>query len=215
MNSLRKHLSYANIVATLALLFAMSGGALAANHYLINSTKQINPKVLKKLRGNAGKSGASGQAGATGQPGAPGAVGATGHEGARGPSDVYEVELGTSSGALPGHTKALTLANLPAGTYAISGTAFIGPEEQAAGHGQCALHAESDESVGAAELTNVGKAEEAAVISTEITHTFAVTGEVTMRCQVSSITWALSSVGTRIVAIRVDTQHKTTASATE
>jgi hypothetical protein len=32
MNSLRKHLSYANIVATLALLFAMSGGALAASH---------------------------------------------------------------------------------------------------------------------------------------------------------------------------------------
>jgi hypothetical protein len=46
---MRRRLSYANVVATLALVFAMSGGALAANHYLINSTKQINPKVLKAL----------------------------------------------------------------------------------------------------------------------------------------------------------------------
>ena len=30
---MRKRLSYANVTATLALVFAMSGGALAANHY--------------------------------------------------------------------------------------------------------------------------------------------------------------------------------------
>lgn len=47
---MRKHLSYANIVATFALLFAMSGGALAAKHYLLNSVSQINPRVLSKLR---------------------------------------------------------------------------------------------------------------------------------------------------------------------
>jgi|CZKG01.1.fsa_nt_gi hypothetical protein len=46
--------SYANVTATLALLFAMSGGALAANHYLISSTKQINPSVLMKLKGSTG-----------------------------------------------------------------------------------------------------------------------------------------------------------------
>ena len=56
---MRKHLTYANVAATLALVFAMSGGALAAKHYLINSTKQINPKVLKKLRGAKGTTGAS------------------------------------------------------------------------------------------------------------------------------------------------------------
>jgi hypothetical protein len=47
---MRKHLSYANVVATFALLFAMSGGALAAKHYLLNSVSQINPRVLSKLR---------------------------------------------------------------------------------------------------------------------------------------------------------------------
>jgi hypothetical protein len=44
-----RHLSYANVVSTLALLFAMTGGALAASHYVITSTKQIKPTVLKKL----------------------------------------------------------------------------------------------------------------------------------------------------------------------
>ncbi len=81
MNSLRRHLSYANIAATLALLFAMSGGALAARHYLINSTRQINPKVLKKLKGNAGKTGLSGQQGPAGVRGATGAEGAKGTDG--------------------------------------------------------------------------------------------------------------------------------------
>jgi hypothetical protein len=77
---MRRRLSYANVTATLALVFAMSGGALAANHYLITSTKQINPSVLKKL---TGKAGASGSAGATG-PGGP--AGATGPGGPAGPS---------------------------------------------------------------------------------------------------------------------------------
>jgi hypothetical protein len=84
MNSLRKHLSYANIVATLALLFTMSGGALAANHYLINSTKQIRPKVLKALKGKTGATGKTGAAGATGSQGATGTAGAKGASGTKG-----------------------------------------------------------------------------------------------------------------------------------
>ena len=68
-------LSYANVTATLALIFAMSGGALAANHYLINSTKQINPKVLKKLKGQAGRAGLNGAAGKDGAPGKEGVSG--------------------------------------------------------------------------------------------------------------------------------------------
>lgn len=66
---MRRHLNYANVVATFALVFAMTGGALAAHHYLINSTKQINPKVLKKLKGNAGATGPTGAQGKEGPPG--------------------------------------------------------------------------------------------------------------------------------------------------
>jgi hypothetical protein len=77
-------MTYANAAATLALLFAMSGGALAANHYLLNSTKQISPGLLKKLRGAAGPKGSSGPAGLAGREGPAGKEGATGKEGLAG-----------------------------------------------------------------------------------------------------------------------------------
>jgi hypothetical protein len=83
--SMRRHLNYANVVATFALVFAMSGGALAAKHYLINSTKQIKPSVLKSLKGNAGKTGKTGATGPIGAPGAAGKEGLAGKEGPAGP----------------------------------------------------------------------------------------------------------------------------------
>jgi len=75
---IRKRLTYANIVATLALLFSMSGGALAARHYLITSTKQISPKVVKSLKGKRGRRGPAGPSGAQGPQGEQGPQGAVG-----------------------------------------------------------------------------------------------------------------------------------------
>jgi hypothetical protein len=222
MNSLRRHLSYANVVATLALVFAMSGGALAAKHYLINSTKQINPKVLKKLRGNTGKTGGQGlpgtqgPGGTQGKEGLQGKGGPQGIEGQRGPSDVYEVELAKSvEAATPGGPLTLTLSNLPAGTYAIFGKAGVVPTERKSGPTRCELRAFNDFDLTIFNFTTPGTGEEAAPITTELTHTFPSTGEVTMQCRfANAVKWALSTnPGTRIVAIRVDNQHKTTAEA--
>jgi Collagen triple helix repeat (20 copies) len=81
-SGIRRH--YANVTATLALVFAMSGGALAAKHYLITSTGQISPKVLKKLRSGVGPTGATGATGAVGKEGSPGKTGAAGKEGSPG-----------------------------------------------------------------------------------------------------------------------------------
>jgi hypothetical protein len=76
-------LSYANVTATIALVLSMSGGAVAASHYLINSTKQINPRVLKRLRGGTGPRGPVGPPGpaAAVPPGAAGAMGGIGPPG--------------------------------------------------------------------------------------------------------------------------------------
>jgi len=63
---IRRHLSYANVVATMALVFAMSGGALAASHYLITKTTQIKPSVLKTLKGKTGPAGPKGSTAAAG-----------------------------------------------------------------------------------------------------------------------------------------------------
>jgi hypothetical protein len=94
----RKHLSYANVVATMALVFAMGGSAVAANHYLIMSTKQIKPSVLKSLKGKTGKAGPQGIQGIQGLPGAAGAAGAAGKEGPQGPGATqFNVELTAST----------------------------------------------------------------------------------------------------------------------
>lgn len=77
-SSARRHLSYANVVATMALVFAMGGTAIAAKHYLITSTSQISPQVLKaievKVAGRVprGKEGKEGPAGKEGKEGAEG-----------------------------------------------------------------------------------------------------------------------------------------------
>jgi hypothetical protein len=66
--------SYANVASTLALFLALGGGtAWASQHWLLHSTKQIKPSVLKKLHGAKG---ATGLTGATGSSGATGATGA-------------------------------------------------------------------------------------------------------------------------------------------
>ncbi len=80
----RLHLSPATVIAGLALVFAMSGGAYAAKKYLITSTKQISPSVLKQLQGKAGAPGAAGAQGAQGPAGPVGAGGAKGETGAAG-----------------------------------------------------------------------------------------------------------------------------------
>src|SRR5713226_2763250 len=114
---MRRRISYANVAATLALVFSMSGGALAARHYLINSAKQINPKVLKKLKGNAGPAGATG---ATGLQGLQGPKGEGGEEGARGPSDVWQAgNAGSASGVPP------LSVSVPAGSYLVRAQTVI------------------------------------------------------------------------------------------
>jgi hypothetical protein len=81
---IRGRITYANVASTLALVFAMSGGAYAAKSYVITSTNQISPKVLKVLRGRTGLGGAAGAKGAAGPQGVSGGQGPKGETGANG-----------------------------------------------------------------------------------------------------------------------------------
>jgi Collagen triple helix repeat (20 copies) len=133
-----KRFTYANVVATLALVFAMSGGAIAANHYLITSTKQISPKVIKKLKGKAGpagKQGAAGPAGPAGKEGQAGKEGLAGKdgkdgkegkEGAPGSALAYAHILGNGK-VDPAATKNVAESNVSnpfTGVYCFSGLSF-------------------------------------------------------------------------------------------
>ena len=84
MSTLRTRFGIPGIIATVALVFAMTGGAFAAK-YLITSTKQISPSVLKKLKGAKGAAGAAGAQGPAGPAGAKGDAGTAGAAGKEGP----------------------------------------------------------------------------------------------------------------------------------
>jgi hypothetical protein len=135
-STIRRRMTYANITATLALVFAMSGGALAANRYLLTSTGQVSPKVLKALKGKTGSAGAAGaqgpagpagaqglkgESGAAGTAGAVGPKGETGATGARGPAGVKGETGATGSPWTAGGT-------LPSGETETGVWATSGPE---------------------------------------------------------------------------------------
>ncbi len=84
ISNLRSRLTYANVGVTVAMLLAMSGGAYAATKYVITSTKQIKPSVLKQLVGKTGPQGPAGKDGAPGANGKDGAPGLNGKEGPQG-----------------------------------------------------------------------------------------------------------------------------------
>ncbi len=119
-----KRTSYANVAATAALVLALGGGsAFAASHYLITSTGQIKPSVLRSLHGHRGYRGYRGYSGATGPPGAAGATGFTST------LPTGKTEVGTWAGTLGGSTSSpyyipvsfgIPLASKPA-------TSVVGP----------------------------------------------------------------------------------------
>jgi hypothetical protein len=100
LSFVRRRLTFANVALTVALVFAMSGGAFAASKFLITSTKQIKPSVLASLKGKAGPAGANGVNGAAGSagpqgPAGPAGAGSPGPEGKAGAAGE-SVTLGTA-----------------------------------------------------------------------------------------------------------------------
>jgi hypothetical protein len=122
--AVRRHISYANVAATLALVFSMSGGALAAKHYLISSTKQINPKVLNRLRGRSGArgaTGATGSQGAQGKEGPRGVAGLNGVNGANGANGATKVVVRSAQADAESFNTGHAQANCASGERATGG----------------------------------------------------------------------------------------------
>src|SRR4051812_5642926 len=81
-----RHLSFANLVASIALFLALSGGAAYAASKIDGKDIKKNSIPLNRLKGAppAGKRGPGGPQGATGAQGPKGEAGATGAQGAEG-----------------------------------------------------------------------------------------------------------------------------------
>ena len=113
----RKRITYTNLALTLALVFAMSGGAYAASRYVITSTKQIKPSVLKSLQG---KTGPAGQAGSNGATGAPGPAGTNGTNGEKGEKGATGATGATGTTGAEGKFPATLGKGTESGTWSIS-----------------------------------------------------------------------------------------------
>jgi hypothetical protein len=114
---MKPRLTYANVAATLALILATSGTAIAAKHYIITSTRQIKPSVLRQLRGKAGPAGHQGPGGPAGPPGPQGPGGAAG------PVNLSAIRVFKNEelASVPPKDFGSALAFCPAGMSAISG----------------------------------------------------------------------------------------------
>jgi hypothetical protein len=151
---IHRRVTFVNVALTIALVFAMTGGAYAASKYLITSIKQISPKVLKSLQGKAGKAGVqgpqgpqglAGPAGTNGKNGTPGSNGGNGSNGESVTAKIVAVTDKSKCGGLGGveYTlagKATLICNgqtgftetLPTGKTETGAWAATGPEAQAA-----------------------------------------------------------------------------------
>jgi hypothetical protein len=117
----RKRLSYANVASTMALVIAVGGGTAwaASHHYLINSTKQIRPSVLRKLHGANGSNGTNGTNGTNG------ATGPTGPSGAvAGIVASKSAAVDFSAGTL-GHPTTILTLSLPAGSFLVNAKTVV------------------------------------------------------------------------------------------
>jgi len=109
-----------NAIALTALVFAMSGTGLAASRYLITSTSQIKPSVIRKLRGRTGKTGPKGPQGTPGARGAQGAAGSQGAPGQPGPEGVSALSTLPSGKSESGEY----LVSEPKGSFAQTAPTF-------------------------------------------------------------------------------------------
>jgi len=159
LKTVRRNFNATTFIAVLALVFSMAGGALAAKHYVITSTKQIKPSVRKALKGRRGKrgpvgpQGAKGEKGDKGDTGPQGSQGPQGNEGPRGPSNGYEA-FKDSIGLLSTSSLA-TIGSLavPAGSYLVSAKLMIANEGTARAKTTCELFNDLDGNKDRSEVT--------------------------------------------------------------
>jgi hypothetical protein len=146
VESIRKHLKFANVIACLALFVALGGASYAATQLPKNSVgaPQIKKDAVTGVKvkdgslraadfgtgqipaGREGRPGPQGPQGEAGPPGERGVRGFDGDVGPRGPSDAYfAFDNGPSV-----DEKEVTLA-VPAGSYVVNGSMGVASEDAA------------------------------------------------------------------------------------
>jgi hypothetical protein len=117
----------AGLIACLALFVALGSSALAASRYLITSTSQIKPAVIKALKGGTGSDGEQGPQGPQGPQGSQGPQGGVGPQGPAGPGSLSALTtiIGPTVEVPVGEVGSAE-AVCPAGFRAVSGGGYGG-----------------------------------------------------------------------------------------
>jgi hypothetical protein len=210
MKRLSGKLTYANVMATIAVFLVLAGGtAFAATQMLPKNS--VGAKQIKKGAVTPAKLSKAAKAtlvGPTGAVGQRGAQGPTGDRGPVGPSTVFagfhDEHIEMSSYALPPTHAVATLRDLPAGSYAISAKLIaMSYAEKATDFMECVLAAEGDFDVDNQYLGNGTGGVFNDTLTMQLVHTFPKTGEVTIKCGHQKVGTLSNVAGIKITAIQV------------
>jgi hypothetical protein len=218
MSFLRRHLTYANVVASLALFLALGGAAYAATQLPKNSvgTGQLkngavtSSKIAKKARnqlrgqtGAQGPQGPQGKVGKTGPKGTTGAKGGTGVKGDTGAAGTNGIgpafEVFTENRSIEAGGNIIAAENLAAGAYVISADVAV-EAGVAATTVTCTLNG------GGEAVATLGAAAAKATLSLSVTRTLGAADNATLTC--SAAPGTASAIYANVVATQVKTQTR-------
>ena len=199
MRNVLGKLTYANVMATVAVFIALGGLGYAATQLPRNSVgaKQLKKgAVTPKKLSTASKKTLEGPRGPKGERGAKGEAG---ERGAPGPSTVY---AGFNDGPIGLVEPPIPMLSIPvpAGAYAIQAKA--NPFTQGGSNlVQCRLDAGSDFDIGEVEITLESTG--ATTIALQVVHVFPAAGSVTITCTSEGGGAGLAVKNLKITAIQV------------
>jgi hypothetical protein len=189
MHHLRKRLTYANVMSSIAVFLLIGGGAAFAASQLPKNS--VGTKQLKKnaVIGSKVKNGSLEAADFKAGQLPAGPKGEKGDTGAPGPSTAYAafhdgaITLPTSGSPVT----VATLANLPAGSYAIQAKLVADSESASEDYTECTLAAGGDNDY-ADDYLGTGATGDSfrAVFAMQIVHTFTSTGSAVITCHRSN-----------------------------
>lgn len=150
MHRIRGKLTYANLMATIAVFIALGGASYAAIKLPKNS---VGTPQLKKGAVTPAKFSPAAKAGLAGRSGPAGPAGPQGVPGPRGPSNAYY----TSNNDLVSHVKTISM-NVPPGDYVVMASMYASNREAKEGRTSCLLVSPNDPSHSGSAVTNIPKA---------------------------------------------------------
>jgi hypothetical protein len=221
MMSVRRRLTFANVMSSIAVFLVVAGGtAFAATQLAKESvgTKQlkkeavslakINKAAKTSLQGATGEKGATGPAGPTGAKGEKGEKGAPGDKGApgeRGPSAGFSVAA-ENGGSFVAGPQTVTTLNLPAGNFIVTGYANVNNNDTVQASASCDLVL-GGTTIGQTSVVKLGPNTELdrQVLTLSGGGTLAAPGTADLVCTVTSTALSGNYLGNGLTAIQVGT----------